>query len=44
MGKKKCKWDELPLKEGLKKRATEMGLSANILNKIDVMEECLREE
>lgn len=44
MGKKKCKWDELPLKERLKKRAKQMGLSANILNKIAEMKESQREE
>lgn len=44
MGKKKCKWDELPLKERLKKRAKQMGLSTNILNKIDEMKESQVEE
>lgn len=39
MGKKKCKWDELPLKERLKKRVKQMGLSTNILDKIDKMQE-----
>lgn len=46
MGKKKCKWDELPLKERLKKRAKQMGL-VNILNeldKIDVMKESQEEK